>query len=334
MDTSESETTVSRRQFLQAATLVASSGAFAALSRPALAQEGTLEAWFANVSNYDGVVDARGQSDVTVSVGASGNGGGFAFEPAAIHIGPEPTVLWEWTGEGGSHNVVAEDDSYASELQGESGNTFRHTFESDGISTYACTPHKMNGMKGAVIVGDVETPSLETVGPSFVQAEPDYDGWFDRTDNFEGTLDRRGTDEIRIEILTDETAQEYAFSPPAVHVDPGTRVIWEWEDGESSHRIEAADESYESPTQSSGAWGLEFDGVGISRYESSEYGEQGVRGVIVVGDIYQGTYEISTSGLTVLGALGAAVLSPVAFGAFLWSQGKTEDTSERSQGRL
>jgi len=55
--------------------------------------------------------------------------------------------------------------------------------------------------------------------------------------------------------------------------------------------------------------------------------------VIVVGDISQGTYEISTSELTVLRALGTAVLSPVAFGAFLWSRGNTEATSERSSGR-
>jgi halocyanin-like protein len=317
MDTSEPGTTVRRRQFLQAATLVAGGGALAGLSRPAIAQETDLEAWFADVSNYEGVLDAGGQSDVTITVGAPGNGGGFAFEPAAVRIDPGTTVRWEWTGEGGSHDVAAEDDSYASELLGDSGDTFSHTFESDGVSTYACTPHKSMGMKGAVIVGDVETPGLAPVGPTFVQDEPEYSDWFDRTDSFEGTLDMRGNDEVRIQARTDETSGEYAFSPPAVHVDPGTRVIWEWGDGESSHRIEAEDGSYESPDQSSGAWGLEFDGVGVSKYTSSEYDGQGMRGAIVVGDLSQGTYEISTSGLTILGALGAAVLSPIAFGAFL-----------------
>jgi halocyanin-like protein len=75
---------------------------------------GTLADWFANVDNYTEVVDRRGLSTVTVAVGAAGNGGVFAYDPPAIRIDQGATVTWEWTGEGGSHDVVAVDETFAS----------------------------------------------------------------------------------------------------------------------------------------------------------------------------------------------------------------------------
>jgi len=147
------------------AALGATAGAVAAAAAgPGVAagQEGDggvdFDGWFDDVSNFDGVVDRRGQSEVTVEVGAQGNDGDFAFSPAAIRVDPGTTVTWEWTGEGGGHNVVAEegtDYSYESELVSEAGHTFEHTFEQEGVSKYYCTPHRSLGMKAAVVVGDV-----------------------------------------------------------------------------------------------------------------------------------------------------------------------------------
>lgn len=108
--------------------------------------------WFDNVGNFDGVVDKTGQSEVTVMVGAEGNGGGYAFDPAAITVDTGTTVTWEWTGDGGSHNVAAEDGSFESKLVGEAGHTFSHTFDSTGTFKYKCVPHEAMGMKGAVVV--------------------------------------------------------------------------------------------------------------------------------------------------------------------------------------
>ncbi|SFG83813.1 halocyanin domain-containing protein [Halopelagius inordinatus] len=114
--------------------------------------EASFDGWFDDVSNYDGVVDETGTSDVTVTVGASGNNGNYAFAPAAVRVDSGTTVVWEWTGEGGSHNVAADDGSFESEMVGESGHTFEHTFEEAGTYKYICTPHKAMGMKGAVVV--------------------------------------------------------------------------------------------------------------------------------------------------------------------------------------
>jgi halocyanin-like protein len=109
-----------------------------------------------DVGNYEGVVDATGQSEVTVTVGASGNGGNFAFGPAAVQVDPGTTVLWEWNGEGGQHNVVAEEGGdFSSELTTEAGFTYEQTFDSEGVIKYFCQPHRALGMKGVVVVGSV-----------------------------------------------------------------------------------------------------------------------------------------------------------------------------------
>ena len=130
--------------------------------------------WFDNTSNFDGTYDFTGNSEVTVYVGAPGNGGDLAFSPAAIRVDPGTTVTWKWTGNGGGHNVVAESGSFESELVAEAGATFEHTFESEGTTKYKCVPHETLGMKGAVVVGgsggldpsELSTPSGAESGGS------------------------------------------------------------------------------------------------------------------------------------------------------------------------
>ncbi|MGZ0747610.1 MULTISPECIES: halocyanin domain-containing protein [unclassified Haloparvum] len=105
--------------------------------------------WMEDANNYDRTVDATGSDTVTVKVGA---GDGFAFGPAAVQVSSGTTVVWEWTGKGGDHNVVAQDDAFSSSLQSSQGATFEYTFEETGIHKYFCNPHKTAGMKGAVVV--------------------------------------------------------------------------------------------------------------------------------------------------------------------------------------
>jgi len=108
-----------------------------------------VEDYLSDANNYDGVTDQTGSSSVSVDVGAGD--AGLAFGPAAIRISTGTTVTWNWTGQGGSHNVVAEDTTFDSgELK--SSGSYEYTFESTGVYTYYCEPHKASGMKGAVIV--------------------------------------------------------------------------------------------------------------------------------------------------------------------------------------
>lgn len=114
--------------------------------------QASFDGWFENTANYDEVIDKTDASAVTVDVGADGNNGAYAFAPPAIKIASGTTVSWEWTGMGGSHNVVADDGSFESEMIGERGHTFDHTFDRSGTYKYYCLPHKAMGMKGVVVV--------------------------------------------------------------------------------------------------------------------------------------------------------------------------------------
>jgi halocyanin-like protein len=185
-DTTDNST--GRRAFMRQ-TAGAAAGTAATLglaSTGASAQSGPdYGGWFENTTNFDGTYDFTGQSEVTVAVGAPGNGGDLAFSPAAIRVDPGTTVIWEWTGKGGGHNVVAEDGSFESELTAEAGTTFEHTFESEGTVKYKCVPHETLGMKGAVAVGgsggldpsELSTPSgAESGGGSGGDGGESHDG--------------------------------------------------------------------------------------------------------------------------------------------------------------
>ncbi|WP_280536467.1 halocyanin domain-containing protein [Halopenitus sp. POP-27] len=105
--------------------------------------------WIASANNYDGVVDRTGESTVTVGVGAAE---GLAFEPAAVRVSAGTEVVWEWTGEGGQHNVVEEAGRFESDLHREAEASFAHVFEASGTYRYICTPHQASGMRGAIEV--------------------------------------------------------------------------------------------------------------------------------------------------------------------------------------
>ncbi len=69
------------------------------------------------------------------------------FDPVAIEVPVGTEVTWTWAGSA-NHNVVAEDDSFASDVQ--SDGTFSHTFTEAGTYRYTCTLH--SGMDGLVEV--------------------------------------------------------------------------------------------------------------------------------------------------------------------------------------
>jgi len=121
--------------------------------------------WFDDVDNYEETEDLTDEDEVTVDVGAED---GFRFDPPAIRIDQGTTVIWEWTGDGGGHNVVhvpedeeelgiedatgADDPLFESDITSEEGFTFEYQFEDTGTYLYVCEPHRQQGMKGAVVV--------------------------------------------------------------------------------------------------------------------------------------------------------------------------------------
>ena len=145
-----------RRGLLRTAGLAAAGGlsALAGCTSDAQTDDSTerFDGYLANVDNTETVRDRTDAASVSVTVGAQGNGGNLADAPAAVRAAAGTAVTWEWTGEGGRHNVVHEGDAFESALVTDAGHTFTHTFETAETFKYYCTPHKGLGMKGVVVV--------------------------------------------------------------------------------------------------------------------------------------------------------------------------------------
>ena len=155
----ERDVRLGRRRLLRASAGAVGAGLLGAGATGTVAgQSGPFGGWMSDVSNYEGVVDHTGSGEVTVDVGVEANNGAFGFGPPAIQVDTGTTVTWEWTGQGAQHNVVAEEGGdFESELAADAGTTFEQTFDSEGVVKYYCTPHQALGMKGVVVVGDVDT---------------------------------------------------------------------------------------------------------------------------------------------------------------------------------
>ena len=155
-------TATTRRGFVRAG--LAGAAVTGALSVGAGSAAAAYGGWLDDVDNYDGTHDHRGEEEVRVDVGA---GSGLLFDPPAILIDEGTTVVWEWTGEGGGHNVAETNGAFESELTDAAGHTFEHTFadaEEGDVFEYVCTPHEAVGMKGVVAIGDVDDALIGTNG--------------------------------------------------------------------------------------------------------------------------------------------------------------------------
>lgn len=121
----------------------------------------TYGGWFTDqtggaTENYDGTtVDETSADEVTITVGAEGNGAGFAFDPPAVAVSPGTTVTFEWASD--NHNVLVEEQPDGADWQGHEplengGFSVQETFETSGVYNYYCEPHLSVGMKGVVEV--------------------------------------------------------------------------------------------------------------------------------------------------------------------------------------
>jgi halocyanin-like protein len=106
--------------------------------------------WLSGVE-YDGITDRTGKETATVTVGPES--APLTFDPVILRVSTDTTVRWEWTGEGGSHSVVAEDGSFGTNgVIGGSSANYGHTFSDPGTYRYYCEPHRKLGQVGIVIV--------------------------------------------------------------------------------------------------------------------------------------------------------------------------------------
>ncbi|MFC7009755.1 halocyanin domain-containing protein [Halalkalicoccus salilacus] len=159
------DTATTRRDFLKAVGLLTVMGSASLAgcttqanegqpTGPKLPNEPNYKGFLDGTDNYSHTLDWREKDAITIEVGSEANMGAYGFSPAAVAISPGTRVTWEWTGRGGTHNVVATQGTFNSgEPVSEAGTHFEYTFDRPGTYTYVCEPHEAMGMKGAIFVG-------------------------------------------------------------------------------------------------------------------------------------------------------------------------------------
>lgn len=116
-----------------------------------------------------------GEPTETAAVNMLTQDGSYHFDPHVTRVEVGGTVTFH--NESGSHSATAyhpDNDqpqlvpdgaaSWDSEVLSEEGATFEHTFETEGVYHYYCSPHETAGMIGSVIVGKPDAhgqPALE-----------------------------------------------------------------------------------------------------------------------------------------------------------------------------
>lgn len=244
--------------------------------------------YLADVEGYDGgVASGLNQSRVRIRVGATAGATESPFAPVAVRIRTGTTVVWEWTGRGEAHSVISRREGFEDGEHDTAGETYEYTFDDPGLFRYFCGEHR-SAERGAIHVVDdsYPTPSdAETTTTSAAIDAGEYlaSGYLANVDGFDGAVvDRRGRARTRVTVGDDG----FGFAPPAIRVDPGATVIWEWGEEGGAHVLRGVDREFSSGdavAEAGHTFEQTFDETGIYRYYCLPHTALGAHGAVVVG---------------------------------------------------
>jgi len=112
-----------------------------------------------------------------------------------------------------------------------------------------------------------------------------YGGYLDHAINFDGTTaDMRGDTEVTVLVGNSDDNSGVGFSPPAVRIDPGATVTFEWRNG--IHNVVQRNQVFVSgaPTEKPDEdFSVTFEQEGVYKYYCSHHQGLGMKGVVAVG---------------------------------------------------
>lgn len=122
---------------------------------PRECKEASIAEEFADVENFDGIVDRTGRETVTIDVGVKNGEAYVGFGPPVVRVTAGTNLVWRWTGEGGEHDVVATSDhDVDSDRTAREGYTYEYRYDGDMSRvdlSYHCTNHRSARMRGLVL---------------------------------------------------------------------------------------------------------------------------------------------------------------------------------------
>jgi halocyanin-like protein len=145
------------------------------------------------------------------------------------------------------------------------------------------------GRRGFLRAGVGTAVAAGIAGAGGTAAAQAYGGWLSDTSNYEATQDFTGTEAVSVAVGAGENGQ--LFAPPAILVDPGTTVTWEWTGEGSGHTVshepsaEDAEPAFESDEKEAAGETFQytFDAEGTFRYFCEPHRSVGMKGVVAVG---------------------------------------------------
>jgi len=123
---------------------------------------------------------------------------------------------------------------------------------------------------------------------------PAVDSYLAEVDNYDGTIvDARGRSRITVGVAVEANGGPFGFGPPAVHVDNGTTVRWEWTGEGGSHIVKSTEDgpldSGQAVAEPGVNYSYTFEEGGIYNYFCTPRRSLGMKGSIIVGDDYPTT---------------------------------------------
>jgi halocyanin-like protein len=116
-----------------------------------------------------------------------------------------------------------------------------------------------------------------------------YGDWMSDVSNYEGTLDYTGQGAVSVSVGVGENG--VLFDPPAILVDPGTTVTWEWTGEGGDHSVvhepgEEGEAAFESELLSDAGDTFEytFEEAATFLYFCGPHRTLGMKGVVAVGE--------------------------------------------------
>jgi halocyanin-like protein len=110
--------------------------------------------------------------------------------------------------------------------------------------------------------------------------------YLSETSNFDGSLtDMTGQSSVTVEVGASGNNGNYAYSPPAIAVDSGTTVTWEWTGQGQQHNVVAeSGGDFESELTSESGFTFEqtFEESGVVTYYCTPHEALGMKGAVVV----------------------------------------------------
>ncbi|QLH78668.1 hypothetical protein HZS55_15840 [Halosimplex rubrum] len=175
--------------------------------------------------------------------------------------------------------------------------------DGESISPYGAYAQVQAGLGWIGVDGwnDDLAPGTHSVRVECTQTasgSPDYGDWFNNTPNYDGTTeDLRGNASVQIDVGNNgsRTFEHPTSGEPAIWVDPGTDVTWQWDDDTESHNVVEETGEFDSGvpiTSTSVTYGpVTFDDEGVYRYYCETHGStdnssDGMKGAVVVGTDY------------------------------------------------